>query len=100
MTTKQEEKKLIKDRYLAAAYATPVGVAVKPLRDVAQDNAEERAREVAASVAKDLAAAGGDINQAAPYPDYFKAKTMSRFEVDVAKARYSLFHSLVKADPN
>lgn len=78
-------------------YKTAIGAAVHPLRAVAMDSAEERARKTIARVAEELTAAGGDSNAAAPYPwGYLK---MSQRDADRARAKVTLFSRLTKADP-
>jgi hypothetical protein len=82
----------------AEIYATPVGVAVQPLRAVAMDNAEERARAVIAATAKDLAEANGDVQVTAPYP--YNSHMMARHDAEVARARHSRFMALTSEDPS
>lgn len=78
-------------------YKTAIGAAVHPLRAVAMDAAEDRARKTIARVTEELAAVGGDRTAAAPYP--YHSHKMSQRDADKAKARYSLFSTLTAADP-
>lgn len=82
---------------ITTALATPIGVAVVPMRAVAMDDAEARAKATIARVAEELATFGGDVNAAAPYADHRKLGYGS-VAYHKAKARYALFHGLVTED--
>lgn len=84
--------------FIASAYATPVGVTVAPLRDYAMDTAEARAKEAVVKIEAALAAADWNIEAVAPYPGHHETKGMSEFERNSLKARYQMFHSVVRGD--
>ena len=72
----------------------PVGAAVHAVKAEAMDHAEKNVRERIAKALEELAAADWDVNACAPYP----ARTLPRYEMDKAKARYYFFHALITAD--
>lgn len=84
--------------FITAAYLTPVGVAVAPLRNFAMNTAEERARSIIADIATELAKNGWDINAAAPFPGYHETKGWSQFAKDIARLKYNRFHVITISD--
>lgn len=84
------------DAYAAEVAAQePVGAAVHALKADAVKAAGERAQRTIEHVRTELAAGGWDMQTVAPYP--FGLSVWSE-EYRKAKARYSLFGSLVKDD--
>lgn len=82
---------------LAAEIASrePVGAAIHALKEEAVRYAEQASRKVVARVEKELAEAGWDRHAYAPYPRHGHRGNP---EYDIAKAKYSLVHSLTSAD--
>lgn len=82
------------DAYAAhVAAQEPVGAAVHALKADAVKDAAERARKTIERVKTELAAGGWLINTVAPYPMHGYGH-----DARMAKAKYSLFHSLTTED--
>lgn len=82
---------------IALALASPIGLAVAPVKDSAISSADKRARETVAAIEEALKAASWDVNAVAPYPDHFTSKGWSMFQKESAKRKYSLYHSVITA---
>lgn len=78
----------------------PIERAVLPLKKDAIKRAKQEAEAAIQKVRDDLAAAGGDVNKAAPYPENFGPNALHGYEREAARMRYQKFHSLVMSDPN
>lgn len=76
--------------FTEALYATAIGKAVLPLRDVAMQRARDDARARIERMNVKLEEAGMDAKIVAPYPN---ASRMSRNDYLAAKARYSAYRS-------
>lgn len=70
----------------------PIETVVAPLKSEAMDRAEQYAKEVVATVRKELKAAGNDLHICAPYPDH--KVIFGRFEFINAARKYDLFQKL------
>jgi hypothetical protein len=74
---------------------SPIEKAVRPLKKDAIARAKQMAEERIEYIRTELAAAGGDINKAAPYPS--RSDGGIRFESK--RMRYNEFHSVTMQDP-
>jgi hypothetical protein len=74
----------------------PIEKAVLPLKKDAIARAKETAERDIERIRSDLEAAGGDINQAAPYPKH----SSYGMTYATSRMRYNEFHSVTKAHPD
>ncbi len=75
---------------------THVENAVAPLKEDAQKRAEEYANGIIAHIEKELAAAGWDVQKAAPFPNSMKC---NRAEYVSQKAKHNLYRSVTSSRP-
>lgn len=88
--------KLERDVYeVFAIDIEPIEAAVAPLKSEAIDRAEKDARETVEKCRQELEAAGGNLSQVAPYPNYQKLG-YGTMAYALADYRYRLFSAITK----